>query len=90
MALKGIGIQSGVRTAQVYQTVSTDYNAYAGYGGAGYSYYTEWRNVDAEQRAIRAQERGKGALSAREIGQEVENETAKIRQVMTQKYQINF
>jgi hypothetical protein len=90
MALKGIGIQSGVRTAQIYQTVSTDYNAYGGYGGGGYSYYTEWRDVDSERRAARAEERGKGAMSAREIAQEVENETAKIRQAMTAKYKVNF
>ena len=90
MSLKGIGIQSGVRTAQVYQTVTTDYNAYASPWSGGYSYYTEWRDVDAERRAVRAEERGKGALSARQIAQEVENETAKIRQAMTQKYQVNF
>jgi hypothetical protein len=90
MALKGVGIQSGARTAQVYQTVTTSYNAYAGYGGGGYSYYNQWRNVDAEQRAIRAEERGKGATSARGIAQEIENETAKIRQEMTAKYRVNF
>jgi hypothetical protein len=90
MALKGVGIQSGARTAQVYQTVTTDYNAYGGYYGGGYSYYTQWRNVEGEQRAIRAEERGKGATTARGIAQEVENETAKIRQDMTAKYRVNF
>jgi len=82
MALKGIGIQSGARTAQVYQSGAT----YV----AGYSYYTEWRNVDAERRAIKAQERATGATSARQIALEVENETAKIRQAMTAKYRVNF
>jgi hypothetical protein len=82
MALKGIGIQSGARTAQVYQSGATYVT--------GYSYYTEWRNVDAERRAIKAQERATGATSARQIALEVENETAKIRQAMTAKYRVNF
>ena len=90
MSLKGIGIQSGARTAQVYQSGTTEYNAYGNAWGGGYSYYSEWRNVDAQRNAIRAEERGKGALSAREIAQEVENETAKIRQAMTAKYKVNF
>jgi hypothetical protein len=89
-SMRGIGINSGARTAQVYQQVSTDYNAYAGYGGGGYSYYTEWRNVDGERRAIRAEERATGATSARGIAAEIANATAKVRQDMTQKYQVEF
>jgi hypothetical protein len=89
-AMRGIGIQSGARTAQVYQTVTTDYNAYAGVWGGGASYYTEWRNVDGERRAIRADERAKGATSARGIASEIENATAKVRQAMTVKYMVNF
>jgi hypothetical protein len=89
-ATRGIGINSASRSAQIYQTVTTDSNAYAGAYGGGYSYYTEWRNVDAERRGVRADERAKGALSARDIAREIENETAKMRQAMTQKYQIPF
>jgi hypothetical protein len=89
-SMRGIGIQSGAREAQVYQTVTTDYSAYAGYGGGGYSYYTELRNVDAERRAIRAQERATGATSARGIAQELENSLARVRQDMTQRYQVEF
>jgi hypothetical protein len=90
MALKGIGIQSAAKSYQIYQTVTTDYNAYGGVWGGGYSQYTEWRNVDAERRAVKAQERATGATTARGIAQEVENETVKIRQEMTAKYRVNF
>jgi hypothetical protein len=81
-ALRGIGIQSGARTAQAY-----------GSGGGyqttgGYSYYTDYR--EPERRAIRAQERAQGATTARDIARQIENETAKIRQAMTQKYQVEF
>jgi hypothetical protein len=89
-SMRGIGIRSGAREAQVYQTVTTDYSAYSGYGGGGYSYYTEWRNVDSERRAIRAEERATGATSARGIAQELENALAKVRQDLTQKYQVEF
>jgi hypothetical protein len=89
-AMRGIGIGSAARSAQIYQTVTTDYNAYAGPWGGGYSYYSEWRNVDAERRAVKADERAKGALSARDIAREIENETAKVRQAMTQKYSTPF
>ena len=90
-SLKGIGIKSGARSAQVYNQYSTSVNAggYYGYGG-GYSYYTEYNNVDGQRRAIRQEEKAAGATSAQGIQAEVENETTKIRQVMTQKYKINF
>jgi hypothetical protein len=90
MALKGIGINTAAKSAQIYQTVTTDYNAYGNAWGGGYSYYTEWNNVDAERRAVRAQEKATGATAARQIAQEVQNETAKIRQEMTSKYRVNF
>jgi hypothetical protein len=89
-SMRGIGINSAARGAQIYQTVTTDSNAYAGMWGGGYSYYTEWRDVDSQRRAVRADEKAKGALSARDIAREIENETAKVRQAMTQKYSIPF
>jgi len=89
-AMRGIGIQSGARTAQVYQQVSTSYEAGMSYWGGGASYYTEWRNVDGERRAIRADERAKGATSARGIAGEIENATAKVRVAMSQKYNVEF
>jgi hypothetical protein len=89
-ALKGIGINSAARGAQVYQQYSASGGGYAGYGGGGYGYNVQWNNVQGERRAISAQERGQGATTAQGISAEMDNETAKIRQAMTQKYQINF
>jgi hypothetical protein len=93
-ALKGIGIRSSAREAQVYQQYSTSGSAYGGAGyygvGGGYSYNVQWNNVGGQRRAISAQEKAKGATDARAIAAEMENETTKVRQAMTQKYQINF
>ena len=93
-ALKGKGISSAARQAQVYQQYSTTGSAYVGAGyygvGGGYSYYTEYNNVDGQRRAIRAEERAKGASFAQEISREMENETVKVRQAMTLKYKVNF
>ena len=89
-ALKGIGIQSAARSAQVYQQYSATGGGYAGYGGGGYGYNVQWNNVDGQRRAISAQERASGATTAQGIAAEMENETAKVRQAMTQKYRINF
>jgi hypothetical protein len=89
-AARGIGINSAARTAQIYQTTTTDYNSYAGLWAGGYSYYSEWNDASAERRAVRAQERAAGAISTREIFRDIENETAKVRQAMTQKYQVAF
>jgi hypothetical protein len=93
-ALKGIGISSAAREAQVYQQYSTSGSAYGGVGyggyGGGYNYNVQWNNVQGQRRAIGAQERGKGATTAQGISAEMDNETVKIRQAMTQKYQVNF
>jgi hypothetical protein len=89
-ALKGIGIRSSARGAQVYQQYSASSSGYGGYYGGGYNYNVQWNNVQGERRAISAQERGQGATTAQGISAEMDNETVKIRQAMTQKYQINF
>jgi hypothetical protein len=81
-AIRGVGINSGARTAQIYNSGSVTSD--------GYSFYAEWRDVDGERRAVRAEERAKGAISAREIAAEIEKENARMRQVMTQKYKLEF
>ncbi len=78
-AMRGIGIKSAARTAQVY---GGDYSYYN-----GYAYY---RDTDGEQRAIRAQERASGATTARGIAQELAGATAKVRRELTQKYGVEF
>jgi hypothetical protein len=93
-SLRGIGINSAERTAQIFQQTATSVNVSSGYGyggwGGGASYYTEWRNVDGERRAVRAQERATGATNARQIIQQIQNEATKVRAAMSQKYQVNF
>jgi hypothetical protein len=54
------------------------------------SYYADWRNVSAERLAVKAEEKAKGALSARDIAGQIANETSRIRQAMSQKYQVEF
>jgi len=85
-ALRGIGIYSGARTAQIYGSGS--YTPAAGeYGNGGFD---EWRETNAQKIAVRAEEKAKGALSAREMATQIANETGRIRQVMSQKYQVEF
>ena len=73
--IRGIGIHTSAQNAQVV---------------ASYSYYGDWFYVDAQKRAVRAQERAKGVLSARDVYQAIENEAARIRQVLTERYKIAF
>jgi hypothetical protein len=97
-AIQGIGIRSGARSAQVYGGRGYDsggyrYGRYGAFGG-GVSGYTTGINttstVQAERRAIRAEEKATGATDARAIMKEVEGATAEIRRTMTQRYQIEF
>jgi hypothetical protein len=83
-ALRGIGINTGARTAQVGAVYSTGYSV--DYWGNYWSGY----DSGGQRRAIGAEERAAGATSARGIAAEMENESAKIRQAMTSKYKINF
>jgi len=82
LAVKGIGIQSGSEQAQVYQTGGYRYGRFGYYGGVD--------NVGGERRAIRYEERAKGATSAIDIMTNLENETAAIRRKMTDRYRIEF
>jgi len=81
-SLRGIGINTAARSAQIYDSGSYGYN--------GYSYYAEWRDVDDERRAVKADEKAKGAISARSTAGDLATENARIRQVMSQKYQLEF
>jgi hypothetical protein len=81
-AMRGIGIRSGARTAQIWGATSVYYS--------GYSYYADSRNADPERRAMRAQEKAQGTGTAREIAREVENALAKVRKDLTKKYQVEF
>ncbi|HWB10845.1 MAG TPA: hypothetical protein VG826_16565 [Pirellulales bacterium] len=74
--MRGVGIHSAAQNAQ---TVASNY-----------SYYADWFYVDAQQRAVRAQERAKGVLSARDTYQAIENEAARIRQGLSERYKVAF
>ncbi|ADB16149.1 hypothetical protein Psta_1474 [Pirellula staleyi DSM 6068] len=89
-ALKGIGINSAAMKAQVYQEYTTSGSSYGGFWGGGYDYTVQWNNVAGQRRAIGAEQKAQGATTARAIFAEMDNETAKVRQVMSQKYQLEF
>lgn len=100
-ALRGIGIRSGARKAQVIQetkahveTAVSPYmygGPYNGYGRFGYTNgYFEWRDVEGERRAITAEEKAKGATDARGIAAQLADASAKIRRRMTEKYHVEF
>ena len=88
-ALKGIGINSAARSAQIPTTYSTGVSTNYSYGWGGWSSYSYYNN-GSERRAVRQEEKASGATTALGIQAQVEDETAKIRQKMTQKYKINF
>ncbi|OHB78342.1 MAG: hypothetical protein A2W31_09275 [Planctomycetes bacterium RBG_16_64_10] len=102
-AIQGVGIRSGAREAQVYNQgyVSANYSGYGpaarvGVGGwrvyGGYSGYAEayFNDVDGQRRAIRAEERAKGAASARDVMKEITLATNQIRRKMTERYKVEF
>jgi hypothetical protein len=74
--MRGVGIHTAAQNAQIV--------------ASNYSYYADWFYVDAQQRAVRAQERAKGVLSARDTYQAIENEAARMRQVLTERYEMAF
>ena len=88
-ALKGIGINSAARSAQIPTTYSTGVSTNYSYGWGGWSSYSYYNN-GSERCAVRQEEKASGATTALGIQAQVEDETAKIRQKMTQKYKINF
>jgi hypothetical protein len=75
-ALQGIGIQSGARQAQIYDTDS--------------SYYDDGTNVDGARRAVRAEEKAAGSTSALDISRQIANQSAAVRRKMTDRYKIDF
>jgi len=92
-AIKGIGINTGIRTASVYQVgpsfVSGSRFGYYGWSAGSVGSY-ESRNVYAERRAITKEERGKGYVNSLQIMRQVDAMTRKIRLSMTNKYQVQF
>jgi hypothetical protein len=75
-ALQGIGIQSGARTAQIYDS--------------GSDYYDDGYNVGGARRAARAQETAAGATSSLELVRSIANQTASMRRKMAERYKVDF
>ncbi len=104
LAVKTMGIQSGVRQAEItgadvspYAVGTTRwgrYGWYGGYGGAaGWAVkdaMAEVKEVGAERRVVRAEEKATMATDVQQIRQAVIAATADIRRKMTQKYQVEF
>jgi hypothetical protein len=94
-SVKTMGIQSGVRQAQITGGGGDDYGyggyrygAYGGYGG--YDAYGEVKAVGAERRVVRAEEKSIMATDVQQLRQAIIAATTDIRRKMTQKYQIEF
>jgi hypothetical protein len=95
-AIRGAGIRSGARSAQVTGP-SYDYD---GYGYAPYALFSaaspasraeaQVGAVEAERRAIRAQEQGQSSMDVRSIIRQIEEDTSNIRRQMTDRYNIEF
>jgi hypothetical protein len=96
-AIRGSGIRSGARSAQVTGgAVGSGY--YGGYDYGGYRVFSSSANyaaaqvgaVEQERRAIRAQERGQSSTDVRAIIREIQEETSRIRRSMTERYNVEF
>ena len=101
-SIKTMGIQSGVRQAQVtsgsaggdaggYGYGGYRYGAYGGYNGGPDIYGMGSLKATGEQRrVIRAEEKADAATDIQQIRQQIIAATADVRRKMTQKYQIEF
>ncbi|MCA9239396.1 MAG: hypothetical protein KDA37_04315 [Planctomycetales bacterium] len=83
------GVNAGTRSAQLSRGGSGYYDSYNGYstfsGGVTYT-----NNVEAERRAIRAQERGQSSLDVKGHIAAIEAATLRVRRAMTDKYNMEF
>ena len=102
-SVKNMGIQSGVRQAQIISSSAgygyVDYNvgrygAYGGYGASGtittYDPVAEARGIYAERRVVKAEEKATMATDVQTLRQNLIAATTDIRRKMTQKYQVEF
>jgi hypothetical protein len=76
-ALQGIGIQSGARAAQIYDSGSYYYDD----GGS---------DTNGARRAVRAEEKAAGATSSLDLVRSISNQTAAIRRKMAERYKTDF
>ncbi len=92
-SLKGIGINSAYRSAGVQDTTTgwvaggfdPYYGRYVSYGG-----FFEENSGDSQRRAIRTEEKTKGAANALSNCRSIDEATAAIRRTLTARYQMEF
>lgn len=94
-AIRGGGIRAGGRSAGVQG--STDANSGDSYSVFSWSLYSAYqegqdavRDADSQRRAIRGQERAQSSADVRKIVGDIQEETSRIRRVMTEKHGIEF
>jgi formate dehydrogenase maturation protein FdhE len=95
-AVRNMGIQSGVRQAQINSSNTgaayADYSSgrYGVYGGYGTDRTAQAKGIETERRVVRAEEKGNAATNIQQIRAEVVAATADVRRKMTQKYKVEF
>jgi hypothetical protein len=94
-AIRGAGISSGARSAQITGSVGygydgNTYDPYTLFGNAGSRAQAQVGAVEAERRAIRKQEQGQSSMDVRGIIRQIEDDTSAIRRQMTERYNIEF
>jgi hypothetical protein len=92
-SVKTMGIQTGVRSAQVTASggISSGYDYGYRYGANGrYAERAEMKAVTNERRAIGAEEKATAATDVQQLRQSIIEATADMRRKMTQKYRIEF
>ncbi len=96
-SVRNMGIQSGVRQAQITSSDvgnagSGRYGMYGGYGAAINSYdrTADARATEADRRVVRAEEKADMATNVQQLRAGIVSATADIRRKMTQKYQVEF
>lgn len=102
-AIRGIGINSAERSAQITPQYYAGGGGYrfggspwggGGWGNPGWGYGNSWfyaeNNYEGQRRAVRQQERATGFTNARSIMAEIQDTSSQVRRKMTQKYGVNF
>jgi hypothetical protein len=90
-AIRGSGIRSGARSAQVTSGEVSVYDSGYRLFTAGSRYASaEVASVEQQRRAIRAEERGQSSTDVRAIIREIQQETSRVRREMTERYNVEF
>jgi hypothetical protein len=90
-AIRGSGIRSGARSAQVTGNSGDGYDPYVLFAGSPASRaHAQVGAVEQERRAIRAEERGQSSTDVRAIIRQIQDETSNIRRQMTERYNVEF